>query len=310
MITTVTLNAAIDKTYYVGRFDAGKVNRVPKVLATPGGKGINVARVLRQLGAEVKATGFVGGKNGEFIAERLEQQGVPNDFVQVEGESRLCLNIIDADGASTELLEPGPEIPEDALQKMKVKIRELARESSLVVMSGSLPAGVPDGYYAELIREVKAEGRRVLLDTSKTPLLRGIEAVPYLIKPNEDEVKALLDPDADAEEDLCRQVLSLHNRGIAFVVVTLGARGAIAGVEGRLYRIHTPKLQAVNTVGCGDAFVAGMAYALERGFEPEAALRQAAAAGSANALTPEAGNVRPEDVERLLAEIRTERIEA
>jgi tagatose 6-phosphate kinase len=307
MITTVTLNAAIDKTYYVDRFELGKVNRVPKVLAVPGGKGINVARVLTQLGAQVTATGFVGGKNGEFIAEQLDKQGIPNDFVKVEGESRLCLNIIDAERRSTELLEPGAAIPEAALQQMLDKIRSLAGKSSLIAMSGSLPAGVPDDYYAELIRAARAVGCRVLLDTSKSPLLKGIEAVPYFIKPNEDEVKALLDP-SDQQADLHRQILALNERGIAYVIVTLGAEGSIAGVEGKLYRIRAPKVEAVNTVGCGDSFVAGMAFALERGDDAESALRLATAAGTANALTLEAGNVRKDDVERLQTEITIERI--
>jgi tagatose 6-phosphate kinase len=303
MITTITLNAAIDKTYFVERLELAKVTRVPRVLSTPGGKGINVARVLHQLGADVRASGFVGGKNGEYIAEQLEVQGIASDFVKVTGESRLCLNIIDGNRQSTELLEPGPTVTTENLASMREKVRLLAAKSSLLVMSGSLPAGVPDHYYLELIDIAKTAGARVLLDTSKGPLLRGIEGSPYFIKPNEDEVKALLSAGHSSEEELYEQVLTLNRRGIAYVVVTLGAEGSVAGVEGELYRIQAPRLEAVNTVGCGDSFVAGMAYALEQGYGPEDALQLATAVGSANALTAEAGNIRREDVDRLLSQI-------
>lgn len=308
MITTFTLNAAIDKTYYVEGMPYGKVTRVPRVLSTPGGKGINVARVLHQLGADVRASGFVGGKNGEYIAEELTVQGIANDFVYVEGESRLCLNIIDKQGVPTELLEPGPKVSEDGLNQMERRIAELAADSSLVVLSGSLPAGVPDDYYRRLIEIAKGAGAKVLLDTSKSPLLHGIEGRPYFIKPNEDEVKALLDAEQGSAEELSRQVRRLNAMGIACVVVTLGAEGSIAGVEGELYRIRAPKLEAVNTVGCGDAFVAGMAYGLERGLAAQDSLRLATATGSANALTAEAGNIRLEDVEALKAQIVIESI--
>lgn len=309
MITTFTLNAAIDKTYYVDGLPYGKVTRVPKVLSTPGGKGINVARVLHQLGAQVRASGFVGGKNGEYIAEELAVQGIANDFVYVKGESRLCLNMIDKQGVSTELLEPGPEVSVDGLGEMERKMAELAASSSLVVLSGSLPAGVPDDAYRRLIGIAKGAGAKVLLDTSKAPLLHGVEGLPYFIKPNEDEVKALLEAPEGTAEELSRQVRRLNARGITYVIVTLGAEGALAGVEGQLYRVRAPKLKAVNTVGCGDAFVAGMAYGLERGYDAIDCLRLATATGSANALTAEAGNVRMEDVEALKLQIDIETIQ-
>lgn len=317
MITTVTLNAAIDKTYYVERFEVGKVLRVPKELATPGGKGINVARVLSQLGADVTATGFVAGKNGEFIAEQLDQQGIGHDFVSVSGESRLCLNIIDqTTGTSTELLEPGPVVDSEGLSRIKAKVEQLAAISSTIVFSGSLPAGLPEDTYATLIRIAKQAGAKVLLDASKGPLLKGIEAAPAFIKPNEDEVKALMAEDEayhsgamPQTEAFFNRMFELNEQGIQFVIVTFGAKGAIAAVDGTLYRIETPELKAVNTVGCGDSFTAGMAFGLERCYSVEETLRLAAAAGSANALTEEAGNVRKEDLDHLLSQIRISKSE-
>ncbi|MCC2683122.1 MAG: tagatose-6-phosphate kinase [Paenibacillaceae bacterium] len=300
MLTTVTLNAAIDKTYFFNSFTLGTVSRTQTMRVNPGGKGLNVARVAGQLGRSVLATGFVGGYNGRFIMDELDRQGIAHDFVQVEGESRLCLNMIDlSNRSSTEVLEPGPEITSDQVEEMKRKIRQLAAKSAIVALSGSVPRGAPTSIYAELIAIAKAEGARVFLDASGDALMAGITAIPEMIKPNEDEVERIIGKKLEREEDLIDSVRELMERGIKRVIVTLGAAGSLAGVDGRLYRIRAPKLDAVNTVGCGDSFVAGMASAVLQGMNVEDSLRLATAAGSANALTEEAGNVRLEDVDAL-----------
>jgi tagatose 6-phosphate kinase len=309
MLTTVTLNAAIDKTYFLNSFPLGKVSRAQTMRVNPGGKGLNVARVAGQLGQPVLATGFVGGYNGRFIMDELNRQGIAHDFVQVEGESRLCLNMIDlSNRSSTEVLEPGPEITVEQVEEMKRKIRQLAAKSAIVALSGSVPRGTPTSIYAELITIAKAEGARVFLDASGDALMAGIAAVPEMIKPNEDEVERIIGKKLEREEDLFDSVRELMVRGIKRVIVTLGAAGSLAGVDGRLYRIRAPKLNAVNTVGCGDSFVAGMASAVLQGMNVEDSLRLATAAGSANALTEEAGNVRQEDVDALFKQTVIERL--
>lgn len=303
-IVTVTLNAAIDKTYRVDRFPLGKVSRVGEMISVPGGKGINVARVARQLGGDVVATGFVGGSNGDYIERELSRQGIANDFVRVEGESRLCLNIIDlSNGLSTELLEPGPVVTELQVAAIRNKVKQLAAGSRVVALSGSLPKGVPASLYAELIGIVKAEGAQAFLDTSGDALVEGVKAQPHLIKPNEDEIEKLLGRKPEREDELYDSIRRLNAQGIACVVVTLGASGSVAGCEGRLYRIRAPRIDAVNPVGSGDSFVAGMAVAAARGESIEEALRLATAAGTANALNAQAGDVRPDDVKRLLGEV-------
>lgn len=308
-IVTVTLNAAIDKTYRVDRFPLGKVSRVGEMISVPGGKGINVARVACQLGGDVVATGFVGGSNGDYIERELSRQGIANDFVRVEGESRLCLNIIDlSNGLSTELLEPGPVVTERQVAAIRNKVKQLAAGSRVVALSGSLPKGVPASLYAELIGIVKAEGAQAFLDTSGDALVEGVKAQPHLIKPNEDEIEKLLGRKPEREDELYDSIRRLNAQGIACVVVTLGAAGSVAGCEGRLYRIRAPRIDAVNPVGSGDSFVAGMAVAAARGESIEEALRLATAAGTANALNAQAGDVRPDDVKRLLGEVAVEPI--
>ncbi|WP_144937654.1 1-phosphofructokinase [Paenibacillus sp. 32O-W] len=307
MITTVTLNAAIDKTYYVDRFELGKVTRVPKMHALPGGKGINVARVIHLLGESSLATGFIAGSNGRFIEKKLTEQGISHDFVTIEGESRICLNIIDrSSGESTEILEQGPTAAQMDQTAMEAKVKELAERSGILCFSGSLLAGVPTDFYARLIATAKSAGAKVFLDTSGDALLAGIEAVPYFIKPNEDEVAKIIGHPLEKESDLYDSVQGLMERGIACVVVSLGENGSLAGVEGQLYRVKAPRIEAVNTVGCGDSFVAGMAVGVARGLPVEECLRLATASGSANALTEEAGNVRLDDVQRLIAEVSIE----
>lgn len=307
MIATVTLNAAIDKTYYMTGFGLGRVQRVDRMLASAGGKGINVARVASQLGESVLALGFAGGANGRFIASQLDATGIPHDFTEIPGESRICLNIVDeADRSQTELLEPGPEVGPADLARMTEAVRRAASAHRVVVFSGSLPKGCPPDTYATLVRAAREAGAFVALDTSGAPLAAAIEAQPDLVKPNEDEIEALTGRPAADVDDLAASIRSLQERGIANVVVTLGARGALAASGGRLYRVHPPRIEAVNAVGSGDAMAAGLAAGIARGLPFAETLRLGAACGAANALMPSAGQVRPDDVSRLLAQVEIE----
>ncbi|MCS7458997.1 1-phosphofructokinase family hexose kinase [Paenibacillus doosanensis] len=314
MITTVTLNAAIDKTYYMARFPLGRVSRVKQMYAEPGGKGINVARVIHQLGLPVTATGFLGGYNGDWIRMALSRQGIAHDFVQVEEESRLCLNMIDEEvGVSTEVLEPGPSIPDRAMEQLSAAVGRLAARSRIVCFSGSLPSGVPSGYYAELIGIVKQAGALAFLDTSGEALRSGVQAVPDFIKPNEDEIVQLLGEEMNGEaasssRTLQEKLASLQARGMAGVTVSLGAEGSLSSFDGSLYRAAAPRIEAVNTVGCGDAFVAGMAVSTAQELPAEERIAFATAVGTANALNAKAGYVKASDVERLLREVSVERI--
>ncbi|MDF2962270.1 MAG: pfkB [Paenibacillus sp.] len=309
MITTVTLNAAIDKTYYVPRFSRESVMRVGRSFAEAGGKGINVARVIRQLGYPVLATGFAGGHNGRFIQQELDRQKIQHDFVEIAGESRICLNIMDeSDDSSTEILEPGPAITTDEMELFVEKLRQLAVRSRIVCFSGSLPAGVPVGFYAGLVSTAKREGALVFLDTSGEALLHGAEAAPYMIKPNEQEISRLIGKPLGNQTEMLEQLASLDRMNIPCITVSLGAKGSLTCYDGAFYRVRAPKLQAVNTVGCGDSFIAGMAVCAAQGKSIEEALRYATAVGSANALNEKAGYVNITDVNSLLDQIVLERL--
>lgn len=304
MITAVTLNAAIDKTYYVTKFETGRVHRVTKQIAEPGGKGNNVAKIIRLLGGEVTASGFVAGGNGAVIERMLAERGIPTAFVQVQGESRLCLNIIDEEsGESTEVLEQGPAVTEADVAKLKETIRTLAAKSKIVAFSGSLPQGAPSGLYGDLIAIARSKGAKVYLDTSGKALSESLAAKPDLIKPNEQELAQWLGKETLTEAEVIEAARKLADEGIRQVCVTLGGEGSVAILDGAAYRVKAPVIEAVNTVGCGDSFVGGMAYGEVQGWSPEERLRAATAAAAANAMSERAGHLEHERYEAYLSQV-------
>ena len=309
MIVTLTLNAAIDKTYYVDSFSAGNVHRIKRLIAEPGGKGNNVAKVIKLLGGEVTASGCIAGSSGTFIEESLAARGIRTAFVRIPGESRICLNIIDeSDSSSTELLEQGPAAEAADLEAVKAAVQRLSAQASIVVMSGSLVQGANDGLYTELIDIARSCGARVYLDTSGEALVKGIRARPDFIKPNKTELAQLAGRDSFDRQQCLETALKLQEEGIRQVCVTLGEQGAVACIDGVVYRVHPPVVAVINSVGCGDAFVAGMVYADELGLSAEVRLRMAAAAAAANAMSEKAGDLDRVVYERFLREVRVESI--
>ncbi|MFN8514483.1 MAG: 1-phosphofructokinase family hexose kinase [Thermomicrobiales bacterium] len=298
---TMTLNAAIDVTYVVEGFRPGAIHRVEPGLAVPGGKGNNVARVLATLGHRVVATGFVAGRAGDTIARGLRASGVVAAFARVPGESRTCLTIRDAaTGEATELLEHGATIPPAAATHFLRRAAKLAADVDAVVISGSLPEGLPPDYYALVLGALRPFGAHLALDTSGEALRLGLAGRPDLLKPNQDELAALLGPLDDLPMLVARTRRSLiDEQGIGRVLVSLGARGAVLIGAGAALRAIPPPVDAVNTVGAGDALLAGFVAALGEGDDECAALARAVATGTASVLHPTGGVVDPADVSRL-----------
>ena len=308
MILVINLNASVDKRYRMADLVKGDVMRAAEVDNTPGGKGLHVANVATILGEDCIATGYLGGKSGEFIGEKLKDYGIKQDFVRVAGETRSCLAIITDDGAQTEILEPGPVISAEEQEAFMAKYRELLAKASVVVASGSMPQGLPKDFYARLIGMAKEERKPFLLDTSGEALVKGMAAKPYFIKPNTDEIRAIRGTDVSSDEDVVREVQRFMAEGIKLPVVSLGARGSIAGYNNHVYKITVPKIQCKNPVGSGDSFVAGVAVGLERGMAVEDVLSLGAACGTANAMEDESGFVRREIVDDLFSKIQVEQL--
>lgn len=306
MITTVTLNVAIDKAYVVDTVEKGTVMRVEKCTNTAGGKGLNVAKVSKLCGEDVLATGFVGGHAGAYVEELLNAQQVKNRFVHTANETRSCINILAADGSSTEFLEPGAPVTEQETEEFLRLFEELVQQSEVLTISGSAPKGVPTDIYAKMITLAASYGKKILLDTSGELLKEGIKACPTMIKPNDDEIEALLGVPVTNKEEILAGAKRLHadkaagGFGIPYVVVSLGADGALVVCDEGVFHGQPPKLETVNTVGCGDSMLAAFAVSFARGYEIQEALKYAVAVSAANALTMATGHFETADMERIL----------
>lgn len=299
MILTVTLNPAVDKVYEVESFAVGDVFRPKDMWATAGGKGLNVSRVATILGEKVRATGFLGGSNGAFIRNEIKKQGIEDAFVEISGETRICIAINDPiANTSTEILEPGPVITAQEQEKFLKRFRQLVKEADIVTISGSLPKGVDIDFYGKLIDISREFGKRVLLDTSGESLLKSLEFTPFMIKPNETELDAIADKKISTEQDILETAIKIHQMGIQLVCVTLGGNGCIAVTEEGAFRLNAPSIETVSTVGSGDSFLAGCAVALVQNQPIETVLKTAMACGMANTQFARTGYVSRELVDK------------
>lgn len=315
MIITVSLNTALDRVYRIDDFHVGGRFRVDRVHEIAGGKALNVARVARQLGAQVTVVGFVAGFTGMRIEELARSEGIQTDFVRVQGESRQCHTFVHTGRASTEVLEPGPTIAADDIEALKERLRDLVKEGDLVCLSGSTPPGVPETIYAELVELCHSAGARALVDASRDALRCALPSRPYAIKPNRPELEEYLRRRVSLSE-LPEVALGLHRQGIAWVLVSLGEDGMIAAAAGHVWRVKVPSIEVVTAVGSGDAFVGGWAATLQQyGQRDEPgeeliveALKRGSAAGVSNALQLQTGTCDPGQVDELMERIEVAKV--
>ena len=307
MILTITLNPSVDRRYNVSKFEIGKVFRSEETQSTPGGKGINVSKVLKLLGEEPLATGFLGGRAGEYIQENLNSLNIENKFVNIDGETRSCIAIISED-TQTEVLESGPRIADVELGLFLKRYKYLLKRCKYISISGSLPKGLARDTYKRLIEIAKEEGKYVLLDTSGKALETAIEAQPFLIKPNLDELQNLLGIKIDSEKDIIKAGKELLEKGIELVVVSLGEEGSLVFNKEDVYRVQVPEIEPVNPVGSGDSMIAGFAAGLSRAYNLEKTLKLAAACGTLNAMEKETGHLDPSKVAPMMEKIRVEKL--
>lgn len=308
MILTVTLNVSVDKAYIVDSFEEGKVNRVLTCSNTAGGKGLNIAKVVKLCGEKVLATGFLGGHNGAYIEDMLNEGQVPNRFVNVKSETRSCINILAKDGSSTELLEPGAVVTEEEIAEFLEEFKILMDKSDVVTISGSVPKGVGTDIYKKLIYLCKENHKKVILDTSGELLKEGIQACPTMIKPNSDEIEALLGISIHNREEVIANAKKLQSMGIEVVVVSLGGDGALVVTKDEVLHGQPPKIDVVNTVGCGDSMVAAFAVGFQRGYTLEETLKYAIAISAANAMTMVTGHFEPEVMEEIKNSVKIMRM--
>jgi tagatose 6-phosphate kinase len=309
MITTVTMNASLDKPYRVGRLRDGSVMRVSEVSNTAGGKGLNVAKVAALLGESVAATGFLGGFNGAYVRSLLAGSGVEDAFVESGVETRSCINVIDDEtGASTEFLEPGPAVAPERYEAFLGRYRALVAKSDAVTISGSLPSDAPEGFYGRLVAIAREAGVPVILDTSGRILREGVAARPTLVKPNREELAALTGKEPAGEKEIVAAMRGLLGGGLPSIAVSLGAEGCLFACAEGVFRGSVPEVRAVNPVGCGDSMVAAFAVGLARKMPPEETFRLALAVSAASAMDAKTGCFDKDDLATLSARVTTETI--
>jgi tagatose 6-phosphate kinase len=288
-ILTVTLNAAIDKRYDVAEIRLGAVQRVERVLASAGGKGLNVARSAQLCGQGVVATGFLAGSAGQFVSSEVRAAGMRDEFIRTKGETRTCINIIDSAGRSTELLEPGAAVAAADLDALLQRFTQLLPEVDVVTISGSAPAGCPASVYVPLVSAARSAGKPVIVDTSGDLLLASLSGRPTVVKPNREELAALAHTDLVTLDDIVAAAGRLCTQGPDWVVVSLEGDGAIAVSQEHRVHVAAPRVNVLNPVGCGDVLVGGLAAGLASGLDVASALPFAVRVSAAAAAHPQTG---------------------
>lgn len=265
-IAAVTLNPSIDKTITIDQLTPYGLNRVKCSRLDPGGKGINVARVLKNFGADVTVSGLVAGDNGRRLTEFLKKSEIAYDFLHIDGDTRTNLKIFDERANKmTEINESGSFIEEQIQSDYKQKFQGLMQSVGIVVLSGSLPPGVPTDFYADCIAIAKEQGVKTLLDADGEALKRGIEAIPYAIKPNIHELEMLIGKKCEDQRAIVDAVRELIDRGIEVVIVSMGPDGAIVADKNESYKVDSWDIPVKSTVGAGDSMVGSLAWSFLKG---------------------------------------------
>ena len=285
MIYTVTLNPALDKTATVENLRLDSVNRISELRVDPGGKGINVSKVVRELGAKTVAIALLGGHTGTMLRNMLAELGIECKVLEVEGETRTNLKIKDpALKTNTDINEPGPEVTDEQLRGMLDGLVGEVGSGDIVVLSGSLPRGAVADTYKVWVAALKKTGANVYLDADGDKLVRGIEAKPDLIKPNEIELGAMMGRTLDADEKIVEAARELIDGGLDRVMVSMGGAGALYVARDVTIKANPVKVPVGSTVGAGDSVVAALAYAQDKGLSLEDTMRLAMATGAANVM--------------------------
>lgn len=285
MIITVTLNPAIDKTVTIPNFTVSQVNRIETLRTDVGGKGINVSKCLKELGCESTAAAFWGGEAGRSGEAQLRESGVESLPVFIGGTTRTNMKIIDPEqGTNTDINEPGPQISPEELEQLIQKLDEKLNQGDILVLAGSIPAGISPDIYKELTIRYKEKGVKVFLDADGESFAEGIKASPYLIKPNIDELSRYAGEKITDIRGILKAVKPLLQSGIEKIVVSMGAQGAVFIQKGRILIASSLNVPVLSTVGAGDSMVAALAYGEEKGLDEKKTYKLSMAMGAASVM--------------------------
>lgn len=300
MVYTVTFNPSLDYIVDVDNFATGHTNRTVKETIFPGGKGINVSMVLKNLGIDSVALGFMAGFTGQEIARLLEEKGVVSDFISCkEGISRINLKLRTIDG--TEINGMGPDISQADIDLLFNKLDQL-KDGDILVLAGSIPASMPETMYSDIMERLSDKKLDIVVDATNDLLMNVLQYGPFLIKPNKDELEEIFHIEIKSSEDILDCARKLQEKGARNVLVSLGGKGAFLLAEnGETYQSLPPKGQLVNSVGAGDSMVAGFTAGFYQTGSYEKAFYMGLCTGSASAFSENLAT--KEEVELLLEQL-------
>ena len=284
MIYTVTFNPSLDYIVSVDDFKLGLTNRTSSELILPGGKGTNVSTVLKNLGFESTALGFVAGFTGNEIVKRLNDMGIKSDFISIEnGISRINLKLKSIDG--TEINGAGPDISEEKVNELMDKLNQL-KEGDVLVLAGSIPSSMSDNIYRDIMADLKDRGVMIVVDATSSLLMNVLKYKPFLIKPNQDELGDIFGVTLSTREEVIPYALRLKEMGAVNVLISMGGKGAVlVADDNKVYMAEAPKGTLKNSVGAGDSMVAGFITGWLKEHNYEDAFKMGIAAGSASAFS-------------------------
>jgi tagatose 6-phosphate kinase len=307
MILCLGTTPVLQRTMLFARLHVDAVNRALEVSEHASGKSINVARVLHTLGEDVIAAGFLGGDSGRFIRAELTTSHIAHEFIPVTPPTRMCITAMDrANNTATELVQEASEVEKPAWGKLRSRVAELMPRARVLVLSGSLPPSAPQDFYAYCVNRATESAVISIVDAAGEPLRRALASKPLVVKPNRSELAKTLDTPIESEAAFRDAIRQLVAQGPSWAVITEGKAGAVVSDGETFWRVRSPKVDAINPIGSGDALAAGLASAIARGQGLPEACKLAVACGAANALTPVAGVVRPDDVSELMERVEIE----
>ncbi len=296
MIVTLTPNPSIDRAVVIDALRRGEVHRATSSRIDPGGKGVNVSRALAAQGAETLAILPVGGPEGHLLEELLDAAGVPRRSVPVAGTVRMNVSVLEPDGTTTKLNEPGPELDPGEVEALLAVTASAATDAGWVVGCGSLPPGAPDDLYSRLVEGARARGVRVAVDSSGIPMARAVSARPHLVKPNHEELAELVGRALPTLGDVRAAALDLVSDGIEVVAVSLGGDGALLVTADEQVHAAATISHPLSTVGAGDCMLAGLLHGLSSGLSSADALAAAVTWGAAAVTLPGSSVPTPADL--------------
>ncbi|MBU1122711.1 MAG: 1-phosphofructokinase family hexose kinase [Candidatus Omnitrophota bacterium] len=308
-ILTVTLNPAIDKIVSVSGFKVGKDFREEFLSVSAGGKGINVARVLKNLNVNTTACGFIGGTSGEYIQQQLNQEGINHDFTPVCGNTRTSLTIIDPDyNTITRVLERGEKVRKSELNVFEEKFDSLLKNAQVAIFSGRNIPGVRDSFYGELIDIANRKKVISVLDTSGKAFNLGIKKKPFMIKPNLYESEQIIEQKLSNLSGIKKAAYKFYKQGIKITAITMGSKGAVVFNGKEMLLAVPPKIKRKSPVGCGDAFIAGFISSFINGKSFSDSSKIAVSCGAANALSINPGFIKLSIVKKIFGQVKIKNI--